>query len=75
MNCSRVERKSKGLMAYLKKYVELDAVLALAKEIRILTKWDSEYVHRSIDPMDVRELPCVDLPPALCSESHRTKRE
>ena len=46
-----------------KEYIEREAVLALAKDICVLTKWDSEYHHRSIDPCDVRELPAADVVP------------
>lgn len=42
-------------------YIEREAVLSLAKDIFVITKWDSEYHHRSIDPMDVRELPTADV--------------
>ena len=44
-------------------YIERDAVLSLAKDICVLTKWDSEYRHRSIDPGDVREIPAADVAP------------
>jgi len=44
-------------------YIERDAVLSLAKDICVPTKWDSEYRHRSIDPGDVRELPAADVQP------------
>lgn len=40
--------------------VERADVLALAKEIVVPTKWDTEYRHRSIDPLDVRELPTAN---------------
>ena len=46
-------------------YIEREAVLALAKDICVLTKWDSEYHHRSIDPIDVRELPSSDVRPVV----------
>lgn len=42
-------------------YISRESVLALAKDICVLTKWDSEYRHRSIDPQDVRELPAADV--------------
>lgn len=44
-----------------KDYIEREAVLSLAKDICVLTKWDTEYHHRSIDPIDVRELPAADV--------------
>ena len=44
-------------------YIERDAVLSLVKDIFVLTKWDTEYHHRLIDPMDVRELPAADVVP------------
>lgn len=46
-------------------YISREAVLALAKDICVLTKWDSEYRHRSIDPLDVIELPAADVRPVV----------
>lgn len=45
----------------MREYIEREKVLALAKDICVPTKWDTEYHHRSIDPLDVRELPAADV--------------
>ena len=44
-------------------YIERDAVLSLAKDICVPTKWDSEYRLRSIDPGDVKGIPSADVQP------------
>ena len=50
-------------------FISREAVLALAKDICAPTKWDSEYRHRSIDPLDVIELPTAAVRPVVtCGE-------
>ena len=49
-------------------YIKREKVLALAKDICVPTKWGTEYRHRSIDPMDVRELPAADVRPVVRGE-------
>lgn len=48
-----------------KEYIEREAVLSLAKDICVPTKWGTEYRHRSIDPLDVIELPAADVQPVV----------
>jgi hypothetical protein len=43
------------------KYIDLDAAIALAKDIIVPIKSGYYYRHRCIDPQDLAELPAADV--------------